>query len=94
MASNSKAIPIYVNYITTNDTKTLIIPRNITVKELKKEIEVIFNLSYSLDETFLRLKKPGMMYAGKLICDEDKTLFENHFLPESLVIFGKEKLLG
>ena len=33
MASNSKAILIYVNYITTNDTKTLIIPRNKTVKE-------------------------------------------------------------
>ena len=93
MASNSKAILIYVNYITTNDTKTLIIPRNITVKELKKEIEVIFNLSYSLDETFLRLKKPGM-HVGKLICDEDKTLFENRFSSESLVIFGKEKLLG
>ena len=94
MASNSKAILIYVNYITTNDTKTLIIPRNITVKELKKEIEVIFNLSYSLDEIFLRVKIPGMMHAGRLICDEDKTLFENHFLPESLVIFGKEKLRG
>lgn len=93
MASNSKAILIYVNYINTNDTKPLIIPRNKTVKELKKEIEVLFNLSYSLDEIFLRVKKPGML-AGKLICDEDKTLFENHFLPESLVIFGKEKLLG
>ena len=28
-----KEILIYVNYITTNDTKTLIIPRNKTVKE-------------------------------------------------------------
>lgn len=93
MASNSKAILIYVNYINTNETKPLIIPRNKTVKELKKEIEVLFNLSYSLDEMFLRIKKPGM-HVGKLICDEDKTLFENRFFPESLVIFGKGKLLG
>ena len=95
MASNSKAILIYVYYITTNDTKPLIIQRNKTVKELKKEIEVLFNLSYSLDEIFLRVQKPGMS-AGRLICDEDedKTLFENHFFSESLVIFGKEKNRG
>ena len=91
MASNSKAILIYVYYITTNDTKPLIIQRNKTVKELKKEI----NLSYSLDEIFLRVQKPGMS-AGRLICDEDedKTLFENHFFSESLVSFGKEINMG
>jgi len=93
MASNSKAILIYVNYITTNDIKPLRIQRNKTVKELKKEIEVLFNLSYSLDEIFLKVKIPGRC-TGTLIWDENKTLFENHFLPESIVFFGKEKCIG
>lgn len=88
-----KEILIYVNYINTNDTKSLIVGMNKTVKELKKEIEVLFNLSYSLDEIFLRVKRPGML-TGKLIFEEDKTLFENHFKPECLVVFGKEKLRG
>ena len=68
---------------------------NKTVKQLKKEIEKLFGLNYSLDEYALRVKT-GTMNAGFLIqeADEDKTLFENHFKLQCVVIFGKEKRTG
>ena len=94
--SANKVKQIYIqNIANNNDTKPLSIGMNKTVKQLKKEIEKLFNLNYSLDEYALRVKTSGMN-AGKLIqeADEEKTLFENHFKLECLVIFGKEKNRG
>jgi len=94
--SAKKVKEIYIqNIANNNDTKSLQIGMNKTVKELKKEIEKLFNLNYSLDEYALRVKTNGMN-AGKLIqeSDESKTLFENHFSLQCLVIFGKEKNRG
>ena len=94
--SAKKVKEIYIqNIANNNDTKSLQRGMNKTVKELKKEIEKLFNLNYSLDEYALRVKTNGMN-AGKLIqeSDESKTLFENHFSLQCLVIFGKEKNRG
>jgi len=94
--SASKVKEIYIqNIANNNDTKSLKIRMNKTVKDLKKEIEKLFGLNYSLDEYALRVKTNGMN-AGKLIqqADESKTLFENHFKYQCIVIFGKEKNRG
>jgi len=94
--SANKVKEIYIqNIANNNDTRPLSIGMNKTVKQLKKEIEKLFNLNYSLDEYALRVKTNGMN-AGKLIQEEDenKTLFENHFKLQCLVIFGKEKNRG
>lgn len=94
--SANKVKEIYIQNIANgNDTKSLQIAMNKTVKDLKKEIEKLFCLNYSLDEYALRVKTNGMN-AGKLIqeADENKTLFENHFKLQCLVIFGKEKNRG
>ena len=94
--SANKFKEIYIqNIANNNDTKSLNICMRKTVKDLKKEIEKLFNLNYSLDEYALRVKTNGMI-AGKLIQedDEEKSLFENHFKSECIVIFGKEKNRG
>lgn len=93
--SASKVKEIFIQNISTNDTKSLNIGMDKTVKQLKTEIKKLFNLSYSLDEYALRVKTNGMN-AGKLIQeqDENKTLFENHFKSQCIVIFGKEKNRG
>lgn len=93
--SAKKVKGIFINYIVTNETKPLNIGMDKTVKQLKKEIEHLFNLNYSLDEYALRVKYGGMNL-GKLIQekDENKTLFENHFKSECIVSFGKEKNRG
>lgn len=94
--SGHKIKQIYIqNIANNNDTRPLSIGMDKTVKQLKKEIEKLFGLNYSLDEYALRVKTGGMI-AGKLIqeADEDKTLFENHFKLECVVIFGKEKNRG
>ena len=66
-----------------------------TVKQLKKEIEKLFNLNYYLDDNNLRVKLPGRR-TGKIIqeYDENKTLFYHHFKLESCVYFGKEENRG
>lgn len=87
---------IYIqNIANNNDTRALSIAMNKTVKDLKKEIEKLFNLNYSLDEYALRVKTNGMN-AGILIQEENenKTLFENKFKLQCTVVFGKEKNRG
>ena len=84
---------IYIqNIANNNDTRPLTISMKKTVKELKKEIERLFSLNYSLDDYALRVKISGQKI-GKLIHEDDeyKTLFENHFKSECTVIFGKDK---
>jgi hypothetical protein len=94
--SAKKVKEIFIqNIANNNDTKPLKIGMNKTVKDLKKEIEKLFGLNYSLDEYALRVKTNGMT-AGKLIheADESKTLLENSFTTQCKVIFGKEKNRG
>lgn len=93
--SVNKEKEIFIQNISTNETKPLKIAMNKTVKQLKKEIQKLFNLDYSLDEYSLRVKT-SYMNAGKLIQEqfENKTLYENNFKSECTVIFGKEKNRG
>ena len=93
--SAKKVKEIYIQNVTNDDTKSLKIAMNKTVKELKKEIEKLFNLSYSLDEYALRVKGNGMN-SGKLIYeqDENKTLFAAGFTLQCYVLFGKDKNIG
>ena len=94
--SGHKTKEIYIkNIANNNDTRSLSIGLNKTVKQLKKEIEKLFGLNYSLDDHSLRVKVPGMD-GGFLIqeADEDKTLFENHFKSYCIVMFGREKNRG
>ena len=93
--SAKKVKEIFIQNVATDDTRPLQIGMDKTVKQLKKEIEKLFNLNYSLDEYSLRVQTNGMN-AGKLIQekDESKTLFENHFKLQCIVKFGKEKNRG
>lgn len=93
--SAKKEKEIYIQKVTNDDIKPLKISMNRTVKELKKEIEKLFKLSYSLDEYALRVKGNGMS-SGKLIYeqDENKTLFANGFTLQCYVLFGKDKFIG
>ena len=86
----TKSILIYIANVFNNDTRSLNLSSGKTVKKLKKEIEILFNLNYSLDEYTLRLKIPSWK-TGKIIKEENenKTLFENHFKNESEVFFGR-----
>lgn len=87
---------IYIqNEANDDDTKPLRIGMNKTVKDLKREIEKLFNLNYSLDGHKLRVKINGKP-ASKPIDekDEDKTLYENRFKNECIVLFGSEKNEG
>lgn len=81
---------IFIEDISTKQIKELDISMRITVKQLKKEIEKLFKLNYSLEDYALRVRNNGMAFT-KLIseCDENKTLFELHFRSECHVIFGK-----
>ena len=85
---------IYVQNIEDEDTRPIKIAMNKTVKDLKKEIEKLFNLSYTLDDCQIRYKNNGMN-CFKIIFEEkeNKTLFENQLTSDSLVIFGKESIL-
>ena len=94
--SACKIKEIYIQNQADNDnTKPLQISMSKTIKELKKEIEKLFGLKYSLNDFALRVKISGSKN-GKLIQEEDenKTLFEHHFKSECTVIFGKEKNSG
>ena len=86
---------IFIRNLTTDEVRPLKISMSKTVKELKKEIEKLFNLDYSLDDYCIRVVNNGM-HSGKRIQEEneDKTLFENHFFIHCVVIFGKGKNFG
>ena len=91
--SMNKIKMIYIQNLINRDIRQLNIEMSKTVKDLKKEIEKLFHLNYSLDNFPLGLKTHGR---ERLIKEEDenKTLFENHFTSECVVIFGKEKNTG
>ena len=87
----NKIKKIFIEDISTEQIKELEISMNITVKQLKKLIEKLFKLNYSLNDYPLRVRNNGIHF-GKLILreDENKTLFELHFKSECIVIIGKE----
>ena len=94
--SAKKVKEIYIqNQANDDDTRPLKIGMNKTVKDLKKEIEKLFNLNYSLEGHMLRVKINGKPDSKPIDPkDEDKTLFENHFKSECIVLFGEEKNEG
>ena len=93
--NKDKIKEIYIQNIETDEVKPLKISMSKTVKELKKEIEKLFNLPYSLDNLCLRVKHI-FIPLGKIITEEneDKTLFENHFTVDCVVMFGIIKNIG
>ena len=86
---------IFIRNLTTDEVRPLKISMSKTVKELKKEIEKLFNLDYSLDDYCISVSINGMRN-GKMIQEEneDKTLFENHFSIHCVVTFGRVKIIG
>ena len=86
---------IFIRNLTTDEVRPLKISMSKTVKELKKEIEKLFNLDYSLDDYCIRVATNGMRF-GKMIQEENevKTLFENHFSIHCVVTFGRVKIIG
>ena len=93
--SKKRVKQFFICDVVTDETKELNIGVDKTVKELKKEIEKLFNLSYSLDDLKLKVKYPGMKN-GKAIGEEDenKTLFALNFKSESYILFGRESNKG
>ena len=91
--SAQKVKEIYIqNEANDEDTRPLRIGMNKTVKDLKREIEKLFNLNYSLDGHKLRVKINGIPASKPIDAkDEDKTLYENRFKNECIVLFGAEK---
>ena len=90
--SAKKVKDIYVQDIADEeDIRPLKIAMNRTVKDLKKEIEKLFNLSYTLDNHQLKYKNNGMTsFVSIHEQDESKSLYDNHLTSDSLVAFGKE----
>lgn len=94
--SAKKVKDIYVYDIENEeDIRPLKIGMNKNVKDLKKEIEKLFNLSYSLNDHQIKFKNNGWT-DFKLIHQEDesKTLFDNLLTSDSLVVFGKDLNIG
>ena len=93
--NKDKIKEIFINNLATDEVKPLKISMSKTLKELKKEIEKLFNLQYSLDYYPLYLKS-AYINLRRLLSeeDEDKTLFELHFTNNCNVIFGKQIIRG
>ena len=88
-------IEISIENVTNKDTRSLNIAMNKTVKDLKKEIENLFGLDYSLDNISLRVQTSSIN--GQTLIppeDEQKSLFDNGFTPICEVFFGKDENVG
>ena len=86
---------IIITNIINNDVKSLKIIMNKTVKELKKEIESLFGLNYSLNEINIQYKNPYMK-TPRTISEQNETkkLYELKFVSDTMIYFGKEKNRG
>ena len=90
--SATKVKEIFIQNVANDDTRPLKIGMDKTVKQLKKEIEKLFNLNYSLDEFKLKIKRCGIPFAKQISEEnENRTLLENHFTNQCLVQFGRQK---
>ena len=91
-SSLKKGRIINVENSSTGDSRQLSIQNSWNVKQLKKEIEKLFNLSFKLDNRRLKLKTNGMPQ-GIVINqdDENKTLLELGFTSFCFVFFGNEQ---
>jgi hypothetical protein len=66
-----------------------------TVKQLKKEIEKLFNLNYSLNDIAIQYKNPYMKSPKTISEDsENKRLSEIPIKTDAFIYFGKEKNQG
>ena len=87
--SVEKVKEIFIQNVTNGDKRSLNIVMKKTVKDLKKEIEKLFGLDYSLDDYSLRVQTSSIT-GQKLIPPEDETksLFDNGFTTRCIVFFG------
>ena len=88
-------IEISIEHVTNGDKRSLNIAMNKTVKDLKKEIENLFGLDYSLDNISLRVQTSSIN--GQTLIppeDEQKSLVDNGFTPMCEVFFGKDEHVG
>ena len=92
--ANSKEKEIYIMYTDRQKEIKTVIRLTETVRDLKRKIVKLFNLSPNfLDKHKLRVKYPGMRN-GKILADDSKTLEYYHIKNESLFIFSKEENQG
>ena len=93
--SATKLKEIYAHNNLTEEEKPILIRMDKTVKDLKKEIEKVFKLNYSLDEIPLKVKNSGQKAPKPILEEEEnKTLFQIHIKSECIVFFGREKYLS
>lgn len=91
-SSLNKSRIINVENTSTGDTKQLSAQMSWNIKQLKKAIEELFNLSFKLDNRRLKFKTNGMKN-GYVITEEDenKSLLEHGFTTFCFVYFGNEQ---
>lgn len=93
MSSDLKQI--IVTNIITRDNRPLFISMDKTVKELKKEIEKLFKLNYSLSDITLQYKNSYMRTPKTINEDlENKKLLDIPIKTDAIVYFGKEQNRG
>ena len=94
--SAEKVKEIYIQRLGDEDYIPLKIAMNKTVKDLKREIEKLYNLNYSLDDHGIKVCSNGMKGGFRPIeqSDEGKSLFDNKFTSGCTVSFGDEKNEG
>ena len=93
MSSDQKQI--IITNIITKDNRPLYISMDKTVKQLKKEIELLFKLNYSLSDITIQYKNPYMRTPKTINEDlENKRLSEIPIKTDAIVYFGKEKNQG
>ena len=94
--SGEKAKILYIYRIDTNETKEMETSMNITVTQLKGEIERMFGLDKdSLEKISLRVEKNGrnepvLIYPNM----EEKTLSDLHIKSYNKIIFGAVEVYG
>ena len=94
--SAEKVKEIYIQRLGDEDYMPLKIAMNKTVKDLKREIEKLYNLNYSLDDHGIKVRSNGMKGGSRPIeqSDEGKSLFDNKFTSGCTVSFGEDKNEG
>ena len=88
-----KVITLYIHYIFTGEERTLDIGIDKTVKQLKKEIEKLFNLNYSLDSENLIVKSLRGRNSRPIL-GENETLFFHRLKSGSYVYWGIQPVIG
>lgn len=92
---SSEIIQIIISNIITKDNRPLFISKGKTVKQLKKEIETLFKLDYSLNEITIQYKNAYMRTPKTISEDsENKKLSQIPINTDAFVYFGREQNKG